>query len=113
MANLEHLAILRQGAEAWKKWREDIESRPMIVPAERVKAIWRGDSLRGSLRFDLAGADLRGFDLTGYNLAYVDFVGADFRDARLRNVAMKNSDLSEADLREVILASRRSVEHGL
>ena len=51
MANEEHLAILRQGVDAWNAWRQKNQnSNPDLHAA------------------DLHGADLRGADLRGADL---------------------------------------------
>jgi|GEM_PF-3236824 len=72
MADEEHLAILRQGVEAWNAWRE---ANPEVIP-------------------DLRGANLVGWDLRGVNLK-----GADLREANLRGARLENADLRGADLR--------------
>jgi len=53
MANEEHLKILKQGVEAWNKWRE---KNPQITP-------------------DLSKADLYKADLTGANLYKANLSG--------------------------------------
>ena len=53
MANEEHLKILKQGVEAWNKWRE---KNPQITP-------------------DLSKADLYTADLTGANLYKANLSG--------------------------------------
>ena len=57
MANLEHLKILKQGASAWNKWREE---SPGINPDLRNASLIDAD-LRSS---DLSGADLFEADLS-------------------------------------------------
>src|SRR5687768_6911065 len=54
MANEEHLAILRQGVEAWNAWRLE---HPSVRP-------------------DLREADLRRTDLCGAHLSRADLIGA-------------------------------------
>ena len=57
MANEEHVALLKQGAEIWNKWREaNHEIFPDLVGAD-LQAV------------DLAGANLDGAHLGGANLA--------------------------------------------
>ena len=60
MANEEHLAILKQGVEAWNKWRSD----------------------HTDVRPNLDGADLNEAELNGVNLRQVDLRGAVAADLR-------------------------------
>src|SRR3954453_19806146 len=55
MANAEHLAILRQGVDAWNTWRR---KEPRVRP-------------------DLSEADLRGADLRGADLSKAKLIEAD------------------------------------
>ena len=71
MANPKHLAVLRQGVEAWNRWRAE---HPDVTP-------------------DLSEANLRALELKGVNLRQ-----ADLRDADLRAVNLEGADLSEAKL---------------
>src|SRR4051812_21001019 len=78
MANDEHVALLKQGVDAWNKWRK---KNPHIRPDLR-DADLRGADLRDA---DLTVADLTGANLIGANLIgaklVADLRGADFRDA--------------------------------
>ena len=67
MANDDHVARLREGADAWNAWRRE---HPDVEP-DLLDAVLRGLDLS---RADLAGTDLRKADLRGTIL----------RDARLR-----------------------------
>jgi len=87
MANEEHLAILKQGVEAWNKWREE---NPTIVP----NLIGRDLS-----RADLHQANLRAADLHRANLRAADLCGADLREANLYRAILTGADLNEANLR--------------
>jgi uncharacterized protein YjbI with pentapeptide repeats len=71
MANDEHVALLKQGVNAWNAWRrENPDMRP-----------------------DLSDADLEGADLSKANLE-----GANLRKANLSGVKLIAARLSEADL---------------
>jgi hypothetical protein len=97
MANRKHLAILRQGAEVWNRWREE---------HPRVQVDLRGADLSeaGLSIADLTGANLSGAELGEADLREVDLIGADLRgaelgEADLREVALFSADLTFADLR--------------
>jgi uncharacterized protein YjbI with pentapeptide repeats len=60
MANDEHVAMLKQGVDAWNAWRrENPDIRPDLSAA------------------NLTGADLSGADLTRANLTRADLEGAE------------------------------------
>ena len=76
MANQEHLDILKQGVEAWNKWREEhLEIQP-----------------------DLRDADLTGAQLRKANLSRADLTGVDLRNAYLRKTNLEGADLKNANL---------------
>jgi uncharacterized protein YjbI with pentapeptide repeats len=77
VANPDHLAILRQGVDAWKEWRT---SNPHIEPDLRD--------------ISLPEANLSGFDLSGAGMRR-----ADFRCARFDNCNLAGADLRDAVLR--------------
>lgn len=76
MANPEHLEILRQGVEAWNRWRED---SPNVWP-------------------DLSEADLTGAKLEGANLSLANLIGATLHRANLIGADLSQSNINEADL---------------
>jgi len=86
MANEEHLAILKQGADAWNAWRQ--ENRD-VYPNLRVADL-SGINLR---KADLSGSDLRGADLSRTNISK-----AYFREANLRGANFTGSNLHRVDL---------------
>ena len=91
MANPEHLKILKQGVEAWNRWRRD---HPNVVPR-----------LGGA---DLSAANLRGADFTGVilfkeNLILAHLVRADLGAANLSGANLVEANLVEADLAEANL----------
>jgi hypothetical protein len=86
MANEEHLAMLRQGTDAWNHWRKH---RPGIGPD------LRGADLREA---HLSGANLNAADLRGANLVEVDLSGADLGGADLGRADFFRADLSEVNL---------------
>jgi uncharacterized protein YjbI with pentapeptide repeats len=71
MANPEHVKLLRQGVDAWNKWRDDnLAARP----------------------------DLRDAELTGAKLSHSDLSDAILRNANLREATLRSANLSFADL---------------
>jgi len=107
MANEEHLAILKQGVEAWNKWRE--ENRK--IPPELRKSSLSFATLRGAdfIGSHLGNADLTYADLTEArlifaNLSGANLRGADLRGAHLEGAVLRGVDLKKADLSRVSLS---------
>lgn len=94
MANPKHLEILKQGVEAWNRWRD---SEPYLRPDLRGADL-QGVETHGAFlaEADLSGVDFSGRDLSGAQLYYSDFGGAKFNGA----------DLTKADLRWSILSGQ-------
>jgi hypothetical protein len=69
MATLEHLALLKQGVNAWNDWRKN---NPGIIPV-------------------LSESDLRGADLRNANLGESDLRGADLSESDLRNANLRGA----------------------
>ena len=122
MANREHLKVLKQGVEAWNKWRREhikilkkrrredawiLEHRKVLFP-DLSGAKLRGKDLSGAIligtRFNfadlqnanLSGANLTGADLREANLSHANLCGADLTGAALGFTTFANNDLSEA-----------------
>ncbi len=130
MANEEHLKILRQGVEAWNKWRDENRAiEPDLSGANLIRADLRkaylddaglfGANLSGAdlrkaylseadlSRADLSGANLIGAYLIRANLDNADLVGANLSGARLSGANLREADLREADLRRADLSEAR------
>lgn len=91
MADDTHLAVLKQGVDAWNAWRAaHADTRPDLSDA----------SLRGLdlAKVDLPGADLCKADLRGTNLSGAVLVGADLAGANLFKAVLDGADLSGANL---------------
>jgi hypothetical protein len=73
MADDRHLAILRQGVEAWNAWRQ---KNPVVHP-----------DLRGAF---LLGANLHGADLRGANLRRANLGGAFFHETTFVDVDLSS-----------------------
>lgn len=91
MANPEHLTKLKEGVDAWNKWRE---KNPKVEP-DLSKADLKDSDLHAA---DLKGAYLEGADLLG---AYL--VKADLRKADLRGADLRKADLDGANLESAYL----------
>jgi uncharacterized protein YjbI with pentapeptide repeats len=106
MANEQQLALLKQGVEAWNKWRS---LSPGIPPDLRGADLSQED-LGG---INLMKASLSGVDLSGVNLMGASLSQADLRGANLSGAYLSKADLSEADLSEVNLSEAYLLEANL
>lgn len=107
MANLEHLAILKKGVEAWNEWRRQNPG----VGADLMDANLNRVNLNGAnlitanlIRADLSGANLSGADLieahlSGAHLIRADLTAADLRAADLTAADLRGANLQQANLR--------------
>ncbi|WP_339729031.1 pentapeptide repeat-containing protein [uncultured Gimesia sp.] len=114
MANPVHVEIVKQGAEAIRKWRESNKLSPtseiMVQNLDLSGADLRGTNLsRANLsktnlqgaflnHADLRGAELTGADLSGSDLSGANLSGANFVGATMTNINLVNADLSDAIL---------------
>lgn len=101
VANDEHLAALRQGTEAWNKWRD---RNPWVVP-DLEEADVSG--------VDLSSANLSGANLSRANLSGADLSGADLRKASLFRAEMGSAILTAANLRDAHLQTAQLVHANL
>src|SRR5262245_40790485 len=72
MANEEHLRLIKQGVDAWNKWRGDhADTRPDLSGANLSRANLIKADLNGAnfIEADLFGADLTKANLTEANLS--------------------------------------------
>jgi uncharacterized protein YjbI with pentapeptide repeats len=100
MANDEHVALLKQGVEAWSRetawWRkEDRNIRPDLSGADLAGADLHYVNLSGA---DLSGADLSEANLTAANLTAADLNRTKLRGAKLSTAKLIGANLSRADL---------------
>jgi uncharacterized protein YjbI with pentapeptide repeats len=101
MANEEHLAVLRQGVEAWNEWKaKHPEIRPNLSFATGKKLTIKGAKLSGVdlSRTNLSRADLSKADLIGANLSEAYLSEAYLSEADLIGANLTCADLSSADL---------------
>ena len=96
MANGEHLALLKQGVDAWNQWKaNNPDIRPNLSFATDKGIIIRDAKLSG---VDLSRADLSRADLSRADLVGAKLREANFNEAYLSNAELIGADLSEADL---------------
>jgi hypothetical protein len=105
MANDEHLALLKQGVDAWNKWH--VATHDLVVPdlsgANLSRTVLRGAVLHevNLSKANLSGADLVTANLVGANLVNANLIGVNLTGACLVRADLIRADLREADLREV------------
>ena len=80
MADSEHVARLREGAEAWNRYRAESGALPDLDEADLSGIAIPGADLRGGLMFR---TNLRGTDLSRAKLGDANVVEADLSDAKL------------------------------
>ena len=106
MADSEHIRILKQGVEAFNKWRkENPKIRVNLIlaklrGADLSYANLRGANLRGA---DLSGADLSEANLSEANLSHAILRGSNLRGANLSYAYLMLAKLTEANLIEASL----------
>jgi uncharacterized protein YjbI with pentapeptide repeats len=105
VADEKALAILKQGSEAWNKWRRATPGRPDLGGAnlrwtELSGANFTGAELSGA---DLGGANLRGAELSGANFTGAELSGADLTGANFSRANLRGTDLTQANLFEANL----------
>lgn len=91
MADDAHLAVLKQGVDAWNRWRA---AHPDMRP-DLSNANLRGLDL---VKMDLSRADLRRTDLRGTVLSGAVLVDADLSEANFFKAVIEGADLSGANL---------------
>ncbi len=91
MANGEHLALLRQGVDAWNEWRAN---NPHIRPNLSF-ATGNGITIRAA---KLSGVDLSRTNLRRVDLSKADLIGAKLSDANLSEAYLSEVDLIGANL---------------
>ena len=123
MAEPEHLAILRNGAAAWNRWRRDHAdirpdlsethlSRLDLATADLSRCGIEGSHLNDTdltganlSRANLSGASLQRTRLDGAILTEATFCGANLTAADMTRSHITNVDLSSAHLVDAILRS--------
>lgn len=91
MANPEHVEIVKQGAMAVRRWREENPGVSLDLGGTDLHGI----DLHGA---DLRSANLREADLSLANLYGAFLYGADLRSALLSSANLREARLGSADL---------------
>ena len=78
MANVEHVATIREGVDCWNSWRSKNSARP-----DFSKTNLHGINLWGA---DLAKSDFREANLGKANLSTANLSGANFWGAYLNDI---------------------------
>lgn len=128
MANQEQLEILKQGVDAWNKWRAE---NPFIEIDLREASLFESNLCDANLtganlsdaclgKANLSGSDLGGANLVGSNLAGANLSRADLgsanltrahlADAKLVGTRLNGVDLIETDLVEANLAGANLID---
>jgi hypothetical protein len=96
MADPKHVDILKQGVDAWNRWRD---SHHYLRPDLREVDL-QGVDIRGAYlaEADLSRVDFSGRDMSGALLDDADFTEAKFNDADLTKADLTRSNLFRADL---------------
>jgi len=101
MPHSDHLAILKEGAHIWNRWRAD---NPQITPnLSKAKLGWENLNKADLSWANLSGADLREADLRRANLNEANLHKANLASAFLSDAYLSMADLSEANLSEADL----------
>ena len=102
MANEEHLAMLKNGVEAWNRW---MEQNPQATP-DFSKADLSGMYLLRRVNFNVANlveANLNLVNLGEANLRYASLIWADLTRANLYGADLTKAELCEANLSDASL----------
>jgi TIR domain/Pentapeptide repeats (8 copies) len=112
MANQEHLAILKQGAEVWNQWREknsliqpDLNHVSLGGRVDYSQINFSGANLNfsGFTFANLSGANLNGATLMGAYLMGASLRGASLCDAQMSVTNLDSADLTDVDMSNATL----------
>jgi len=116
MANPEQLEIIKQGAQAWNKWRETVNPPQIDLTNEELSALHVSGANFREAYFVLSTLDrsqFHGADFTraclidasaeNANFSRAKLIDCRLRGARLRSAHLNDADLSHSDLTNVDL----------
>jgi hypothetical protein len=112
MANDEHVALLKQGVDAWNAWRKENSGiHPDLSKANLIQANLSEANLSGANLNEadlglaiLIKADLSGANLSGANLSGAILIGANLSRADLGSAIVIKADLGGTNLSGAILS---------
>lgn len=111
MAVKEHLRMIRQGSDAWDKWREkNPEVKPDLSEANLEDLDLSEIDLASA---NLKGADLNNANLSGSNLNWSDLTGACFIRANLSGAYLTRANLTRGDFTGANLSGTEITEGSL
>ncbi len=111
MANKKHLQIIKQGTDAWDRWREkNLEVKPDLSEADLSGKDLGQAELSGA---NLSRADLNKTNLGGANLNWAELGGANLSGADLVGAYLSRADLKWANLSEAKLGGADLLEANL
>lgn len=118
MANQQQLSILKQGAYAWNKWREEHPDAPVDLSKADLSDINPVEAFAGMRypsfpRANLGGISLGKANLKETNFYRADLAGADFSEADLKGAELSETYLKGADLRRADLSGAHLSEADL
>ena len=101
MADEEQLKIIKQGPDAWNRWRAE---NPKIIP-DLVEADLRG--------FKLENIDLHRAVMKSAKLQFSNFFGANLEEACLEKAKLQESILTGANLKSAKISEASMLESNL
>ena len=97
MANPEHVAVVKKGAQAIREWRQSNPGVSLDLSEANLNRAYLSYA-------DLSRADLSGANLFEADLSYADFFAANFSEANLSGAYLIRADLSISMLGDVNLS---------
>ncbi len=108
--NPEHLSILRQGVDAWNKWRvENPDVRPNLVGTDLSGINFAGNAFILGVSH-LGGGDVLGGSVNGANFRLANLRKTKFRGSDLNGVDLQWANITRADLSESLHLTQQQID---